>query len=240
MTIFVDSAETRSGIPDYLKKMGVPVQVVDLEVGDYLVGGICVERKTASDYVASLIDGRLHNQLFQMSHSYPISVLVIEGYIEEVLFERKINRESYISSLAGDLFKRAPSGHMGSISVITLSTPYDTALFLKHLRRKWIEGEFRLPTITKPPEPQEVLVSILSVFPGIGEKRARLLLRRFGSLNGVLNASLSELMSVKGLPRNVAESLYRLSRMEYTPPEGAGVEPRPSERGEGHEVGGEV
>lgn len=51
--------------------------------------------------------------------------------------------------------------------------------------------------------------SELDEVPGLGPTRRRLLLRHFGSLDGVKNASLDELRSVRGLPQAVAEAVHR-------------------------------
>lgn len=51
------------------------------------------------------------------------------------------------------------------------------------------------------------LRSLLDEIPGIGSKRKRLLLQRFGSLKSLKEASVEELRSVAGLPLPVAQSL---------------------------------
>ncbi|MCR4405150.1 MAG: excinuclease ABC subunit UvrC [Candidatus Acetothermia bacterium] len=56
---------------------------------------------------------------------------------------------------------------------------------------------------------RRALRSELEGIPGIGPKRARLLLRRFGSLARLREASLEDLLSVPGLPKAVAERVYR-------------------------------
>jgi excinuclease ABC subunit C len=56
---------------------------------------------------------------------------------------------------------------------------------------------------------RRTLSSLLDELPGIGEKRKQLLLLRFGSLEGLRQASLEELLSVPGLPRKTAELLYK-------------------------------
>ncbi len=56
---------------------------------------------------------------------------------------------------------------------------------------------------------QRTLASLLDEVPGIGEKRKQLLLLRFGSLEGLRQASLEELLSIPGLPRKTAELLYK-------------------------------
>ncbi|MGQ9602279.1 MAG: excinuclease ABC subunit UvrC [Candidatus Bipolaricaulia bacterium] len=55
---------------------------------------------------------------------------------------------------------------------------------------------------------KRALRSELEWLPGIGPKRAKLLLRRFGSLAKLREASLEELLRVPGLPRSVAEAVY--------------------------------
>ena len=53
---------------------------------------------------------------------------------------------------------------------------------------------------------KRILHSELDDFPGIGEKRRRLLIERFGSVSGVKQASMQDLMNVLG--RNVGQRLY--------------------------------
>jgi len=52
---------------------------------------------------------------------------------------------------------------------------------------------------------RESFASPLDTIPGVGVKRKQALLKRFGSLRGVKQATLEELASVKGMTRSVAE-----------------------------------
>ncbi|HSD50815.1 MAG TPA: excinuclease ABC subunit UvrC, partial [Candidatus Methylomirabilis sp.] len=54
------------------------------------------------------------------------------------------------------------------------------------------------------------LRSVLDEIPGIGPRRKRLLLQRFGSLKRLRGASAEELKTVGGLPPRVAEAAHRL------------------------------
>ena len=54
------------------------------------------------------------------------------------------------------------------------------------------------------------LQSVLDEIPGIGDKRKRQLLQRFGSLQRLRAASVEELADVGGLPPRVAEATHRL------------------------------
>lgn len=59
---------------------------------------------------------------------------------------------------------------------------------------------------------KRTLGSLLDRVPGIGPKRKATLLARFGSVEGLRQASLEELLSVSGLPRATAELLYKALR----------------------------
>jgi Fanconi anemia group M protein len=56
---------------------------------------------------------------------------------------------------------------------------------------------------------------IVSSFPEIGMKNARLLLGHFGSIAGIVNASFEELMAVKGIGEKTTQKVYELSRRGY-------------------------
>ncbi|MGC9529236.1 MAG: excinuclease ABC subunit UvrC [Candidatus Bipolaricaulaceae bacterium] len=56
---------------------------------------------------------------------------------------------------------------------------------------------------------RRALEGLLDEVEGVGPRRRNLLLSRFGSLEGLRRAPLEELLSVPGLPRSVAERLYK-------------------------------
>ena len=63
LRLVVDEREKKSRIPDLLKAVGINVEVKTLPVGDYIVAPeTIVERKTVSDLISSIFDGRLFDQ----------------------------------------------------------------------------------------------------------------------------------------------------------------------------------
>ncbi len=50
--------------------------------------------------------------------------------------------------------------------------------------------------------------SKLEGIPGVGAKRRQLLLKKFGGLQGVINAGVEELMQLKGINKETAQSIY--------------------------------
>lgn len=56
---------------------------------------------------------------------------------------------------------------------------------------------------------RRTIKSALDTLEGIGPKRRDLLLKQFGSVNGIKDASLTDLLAVKGLPKRLAEKIHR-------------------------------
>src|SRR5438046_7731953 len=81
--IRIDTQEQRSGIPDLLAAMPqVHIEVIPLRTGDYDVGGDprrVFERKTGSDFLGSLAQGRLFAHLTALRKSRFAPVLLLEG-----------------------------------------------------------------------------------------------------------------------------------------------------------------
>jgi len=81
--IRIDTQEQRSGIPDLLASMPqVHVELTPLRMGDHDVGGNpcrIFERKTGSDFLCSLAQGRLFPQFAALLKSRFAPILLLEG-----------------------------------------------------------------------------------------------------------------------------------------------------------------
>ncbi len=80
LRIIVDEREKKSGIPKLLSAIGVKTEIKTLPIGDYIVAPeTVVERKTISDLVSSIFDGRLFDQCNRLKEHYQFPILLIEG-----------------------------------------------------------------------------------------------------------------------------------------------------------------
>ena len=61
---------------------------------------------------------------------------------------------------------------------------------------------------------RERIGSELDMIPGLGPRRRQALLKHFGSVGGVREATLEELVRVPGLPLRVAEAVFESYREE--------------------------
>jgi ERCC4-type nuclease len=80
LKITADYREEASGLIDLLKKEDIFIEVKKVLYGDYIINNsITIERKTASDFLMSIIDGRLFKQLSNLKIYCTNPILLIEG-----------------------------------------------------------------------------------------------------------------------------------------------------------------
>lgn len=201
VTIVADSRESRSGIALRLAKIpGVTLQQSELASGDYLLGnGVAVERKAATDFVLSLMEGRLFDQLARMSIEHERAVVLIEGDIYEtrsaIAPESLDGALSYISLLSGASLIHSPS---------VARTP-----FLLHRMAQHIQHGLGYLVPIRGPRPKGPAAAqyLLEGLPTVGPKAAQLLLAHFGSPRAVFASSREDLLSVKGIGPKSADAI---------------------------------
>lgn len=79
--IIIDYSEKRSSVWEYLSALpDIQLSWKDLSIGDYVVEQAAIfERKTASDFAASLIDQRLFSQAKRLAEQPLRAAFIIEG-----------------------------------------------------------------------------------------------------------------------------------------------------------------
>ena len=204
LRIVVDARETKSGIPDLLKGIGINLEIKTLPVGDYIVAPeTVVERKTISDLVSSIFDGRLFDQCNRLKEHYKFPILLIEGDIDkmEELTENPFIIYGAISSVVID-FK---------IPVIPTPNALHTSKLLISMcsRKDASKGPF-IKKIRKSNDLQKQQFSMLCSLPGVGEKTAMRMLEKFGTPINVLNSSTVELSKINGLGETRAKNIKKV------------------------------
>ena len=212
--IIVDNHE-KSKIPQLLKRYGVKIEVMPLEVGDYMMIGptrsVCVESKSAADYIGSITSGQLNKELYQMSCSYDKNILMIHGSIEQALVYRKLKRQIYANYLAGCVIHESARGNKGSISVLNFNSIYDAVQMLKSLHDLIVNDDiYREPTAKRfKPTPETEKIITIQSFPGIGPKRAKEFKNEFGTIKKFVNTPQEDLMKMKGIGKKLADRVWR-------------------------------
>jgi len=78
----VDDRENPKVI-EMFTEMGINLKKQRLNVGDYVIGWACIERKTIDDLCASIIDGRIKSQSEKMLDNYKYNYIIVSGRISD-------------------------------------------------------------------------------------------------------------------------------------------------------------
>lgn len=188
MRVIMDDREPEV-IERLLRRNGVFVERKRIEVADYLIGmNVCVERKTLEDFLRSIYDGRIFDQVEAMMSCCDKLIVIVENSYE--LEDRA--KPHYLGALAYLSLR--------GVSVIHLNDREETAAFLSYLARK-VEGD-RPSTIPvrrrRRPKAYEEAYSVLLSFPSIGPKSAEKLMSEFKNLREIFNADFSKLKAIIG------------------------------------------
>ena len=204
LRIIVDEREKKSGIPDLLNGIGINLEIKMLPVGDYIVAPeTIVERKSISDLVSSIFDGRLFDQCNRLKEHFQFPIIVIEGNVGEIeeLTENPFVFYGAVSSVAID-FK---------IPIIFTPNASHTAKLLVSMcsRKDVTKGPF-IKKIRKSDDLQKQQLSVLCSLPGVGEKTATRMLEKFGTPLKVFSASTIELSKIIGLGEARAKKIKKM------------------------------
>ena len=222
--IVVDERERNSNIPDLLKNAGAIIDFAQLKVGDYLVSSeTAVERKTIRDLVSSIYDGRLFVQCSDLVKHYQKPLLVVQGNIanlEDVPEDMEdIKRQVERMPLAYDALVTVATEFRIPI-IHTPSAEHTAQLLVTLVNRSLREGKAAGPLMRKIKKENPIYIQQLSVLasvPGVGEKLAARMLKKFHTPIRALNASAAELATIQGFGLARAERARRiLDTSNYT------------------------
>ena len=193
--IVVDERERPGTVPGALGKLGVRVDFAQLKVGDYiLTGEAAVERKTLSDLLSSIYDGRLFMQCSEISKQYKAPFLMVEGNLSELQTDPQTLKVLY-SALASVALAY-------KLNLFYTESPRGSALALVILQKQ-LTHRRRPGTLLQKPrkstEKDRLQLYLVSSLPGVGEKLAQRLLRTLKIPRRVFNASVQELARVQGV-----------------------------------------
>jgi len=207
--IVVDDRETSSKVVEILSETGASITLQRLAFGDYAIGDrILIERKTARDFVDTLVERDLLGQTRDLAANALRPIMIIEG--GDLAGQRDIHPNAIRGVLA------AITVDLG-VSILFTKDEEDTAQMISVLaRREESEGGDRKVPLRKSSQSvRHQQENIIASFPDIGLKNARLLLDHFGSVRGVIDADESELVEVKGVGEGRARRIHELASKKY-------------------------
>ncbi|NXK96246.1 XPF endonuclease, partial [Formicarius rufipectus] len=223
-TIIVDMREFRSELPSLIHRRGIDIEPVTLEVGDYiLTPDICVERKSVSDLISSLNNGRLYSQCVSMCRYYKRPVLLIEfdpnkpfsliprGSLHEEISSNDVTSKLTLLTL-----------HFPKLRILWCPSPHVTAELFEELKQNHPQPNAEtamavtadsetLPEADRyNPGPQDFLLKM----PGVNAKNCRALMNHVKSIAELVTLSKEELAEILGNAAN-ASQLFDFIHLTY-------------------------
>jgi ERCC4-related helicase len=208
--IYADFREKNSQVMKTMHDLGTDLELKKLEMGDYLCSqDVVIELKSREDFVNSIIDRRLLQQVKSLKENYEKPMVVVYG-TDNFSNMRMINESSVYGMISTIAIKF-------NVPVISVLTPREAAKLIFNIAKlEQSEGgdeislHYRKPLTTN--ELQEYIVSAL---PGVGIKLAKPLLAKFKTIKAISNAKIEELMEVKLVGKIKAQRILEIMNNVY-------------------------
>lgn len=201
-TILVDHRENPSGIPRLLMEENVDIRLTTLLTGDYMINrGLLIERKSAEDFVQSLVSNRLFDQCAGLAKSGLRSIMLIEG--DPCKTRHKIDDQAVKGALLSIVVS-------WQIPVIYSEDIKDSARLILMSGNQLFPSKsvVRLNNY-KPKRLKNHRLKFLQGLPQTGPVLADRLYTHFKSIQAIVNANEKELMQVNGIGNKTAAMIHQ-------------------------------
>lgn len=227
--VLVDHRELNGSMARLLAQRGLDTEPTTVPVGDLILSKrLVVERKTAEDFVDSIVDGRLMDQAHSLKRSFEAPVVLVEGDPFDT------PRDIGTGSISGAIAALAASF---SVPVVTVSDERQAADVVERMARREQEEGHGPPKIrhgTGGKSLDERQRFVLEGLPNVSSTLSRRLLEHFGSPGAVFAAGEDELRDVRGIGPNTATAIHEVLHGEPERPWRSGAST--STRAQGRET----
>ncbi len=209
--IFADYREKTTGTVKELFELGVSIKLDMLQCADYVLSSrVGVELKTTADFVDSIVDGRLLEQLKTLKKSYERPLIIIQGTSD--LYSMRNVHPNAIRGMLGTI-----AVSYGIPILYTKDEKDSAALLLSIAKREQDENkkDFAPHADRKPMTLKEQQEYLISALPSVGPQLAKELLKHFGCIQAIFMASENGLQRVPGVGEKIAKAIRELGTEPY-------------------------
>lgn len=186
LKIIVDNRERK--LMELLDKRqdSIEYESQQLDIADIVVSkDVAIERKEGFDFISSIMDNRLFEQLMRLQETYPCPILILEGLNDQVFEKTRMK----INSIYGVLAKIS---YVMGISVIPTRNLEDTVVLIERIAyREQVKND--AGTILSRPAPKQMSKEerrtfVIEGLIDIGAKKAKELILKYKTPFNVLKA----------------------------------------------------
>lgn len=199
-------------LEERIKKLGLVTERVPLEVGDYVIGNIVIERKTIDDFLGSITTHRLFDQLYKMKESGMRGVLMVIG---RVPYWAKFKEPNWTAQVDNKIFvMRQVCFFSYGVWLVQVQTEEDFMIYIQDFWNR-CTAKTQIPVAKKGSNPRQVKIFLLASIPGIGSKLATDLVEAYPRLIDLVTMEETALYELKvngrrlGMKgKNIREAFY--------------------------------
>jgi ERCC4-type nuclease len=210
--IVIDHRESKNHVSLHLRDFDVKLENQQLAVGDYICSDrVCVERKTVSDFLQSVIDQRIFRQASEISGCFERPLMILEGNPDLLFLERNVHPNMIrgaLASLAVDY----------KIPIIWTANAKETAFQIYWIAFREQVKEKRSIAIRCPRRSKSIGSQqefLMAGLPHVNTKLSKNLLRKFKTPKKAFSAKPERLMKVEGIGKEKAKRIWDLLNKEY-------------------------
>ena len=201
------------GIEESMAQAGIGLKSKDLESADVIVSArVAVSLRTVDQFIQGISDGSVFSLLAKMKHEYLRPILMVQGGPQGK--GSQAGNEAVYDALSSVLAEY-------NIPVLPTENAEETAAQILSLHRQEQARRDRaskgVQTTLDVPSRQRFIIQGL---PNVSATLAQRLLERFGSVKGIADADVAELMKVEGIGKVIAEGIHTVLRKKYGEEEG--------------------
>lgn len=225
--LIIDSREKEGSklvklVESKAKALNIQTEKKWLEIGDYVFDDVCFEAKSTTDFLGSVISKRLWTQIDNMDRHYKTNVVIIYGTIEEAIFNVKKYSKANIQEPARSIMLN--NKFLGAIGRITLDTDVkafwtpteeEASLIITAIcKMKPIKRDVIRPEVFKRVTTDDLRLDVLTSIKGVSIKKAKLLIKEFGSVMEIGEQTEEELQYLDGVGQVLASRILNTLNSE--------------------------
>lgn len=204
------------------KQVSVIIEKKWLEIGDYVINDVCFEAKSVVDFLNSIQNKRIWNQIDNMDRHYKNNFVIIYGDlregIEQIISKSKSKTAPEIREV---MYRNKFLSTMGKICLDTdtqvlwvkdefiASTIIVTIAKMQKYERQIIQ-----PQILKRITTDDLRLDVLTCIKGISIKKAKLLIKKFGSIMEIGEQTVEEIQQIEGIGETLAKRILQTLNSE--------------------------
>ncbi len=186
-----------------------------IEIGDYVYDDVCFEAKSATDFLGSVMSKRLWTQLDNMDRHYQTNVVIIYGDMQEAIMN--VIEHSPSKMPIGTRSIMLNNKFLGALGRIVLDTdvkPFwvqteeEASLIITAVSKmKPLTRDTIAPQIFKRITTDDMRIDLLSSIKGVSIKKAKQLIKQYGSIMEIGECSAYELQAIEGIGETLAKRI---------------------------------